>query len=229
MNMQPLLANRKELFFGWRYLAFQSVFLGSLLRIAAGWLGITLTGAQLNGLFFAINFTAVVIAFRDFLRRTALDALEKLPRILLTALVGFFLYRGVSRLLNLLILQIDPNFANVNDQSIISITQEGFSLMAIGTVLLVPLTEEILHRTVVFGTLLPRNKIVAYAVSTALFSLVHITGYANSVPMGTLALCFLQYVPAGLCLAASYHISGSVLAPVLIHTAVNAIAIFSLR
>ena len=229
MNMQPLLANRKELFFGWRYLAFQTVFLGSLLRLAAGWLGISLTGAQLNGLFFAINFIAVVIAFRDFLRRTALDALEKLPRILLTALVGFFLYRGVRRLLGFLIARIDPNFANINDQNIISITQEGFSLMAIGTVLLVPLTEEVLHRAVVFGTLYRRNKLVAYAVSTALFSLVHIAGYAGTVPTGTFVLCFLQYVPAGLCLAASYHISGSILAPVLIHTAVNAIAIFSLR
>ena len=229
MNMQPLLANRKELFFGWRYLAFQSVFLGSLLRLVAGWLGIPLTSAQLNGLFFAINFTAVIIAFRSFLHRTLVDALEKLPRILLTALVGFFLYRGISWLLGLLIARIDPSFANVNDQSIISITQEGFSLMAIGTVLLVPLTEEVLHRAVVFGTLYRRNKIVAYAVSTVLFSLVHIAGYAGSVPALTFVLCFLQYIPAGLCLAASYHISGSILAPVLIHTAVNAIAIFSLR
>jgi membrane protease YdiL (CAAX protease family) len=56
-----------------------------------------------------------------------------------------------------------------------------------------------------------------------------VLGYIGSADLLTLALCFLQYIPAGLCLAWAYDASGSIFAPVLIHTVINALGILSLR
>ena len=44
-----------------------------------------------------------------------------------------------------------------------------------------------------------------------------------------LFLCLLQYVPAGISLAASYEYSGNIVTPILIHTAVNAVGMLAMR
>ena len=86
-----------------------------------------------------------------------------------------------------------------------------------------------LTRGLVFGALHPRSRMLAYIVSTLFFSFIHVMGYIGSFSASVLLLCFLQYIPAGVMLAWAYEYSGSILAPILIHTAVNAIAIFSVR
>ena len=44
-----------------------------------------------------------------------------------------------------------------------------------------------------------------------------------------LALCLLQYLPAGLCLAVAYEKSDSILCPILMHTVINAIGVYAMR
>lgn len=211
--------------FGWRYLAFQILILPYLLAL----LPLQMTSAQLNFLFFGVNFLCIVIFFRQFLLESLRSAVDNLPRILLTAVIGFFVYYWGTMLLTILIVWLQPGFTNMNDQFITAMSQDSYVLMAIGTVILVPLTEECLNRGSVFANLYGRSRITAYVVSTALFSLIHINGYIGVYPPLTLLLCFLQYVPAGICLAAAYEVSGSIFAPILIHTAVNAIGMLALR
>ena len=225
MKQSPLFPTRKEMYFGWRYLAFQTLILPYLLAL----LPLKMTSAQLNFLFFSINFLCIVIFFRNFLLGSLREAPRKLPRILLTALIGFCVYYVLSTLLNLLLILIHPGFANLNDQSIAGMSQDSYALTFIGTVILVPLTEECLNRGSVFASLRGRSRVAAYIVSTVLFSLIHINGYIGIYDPLTMLLCFLQYVPAGICLAATYEISGSIFAPVLIHTAVNAVGMLAMR
>ena len=66
-------------------------------------------------------------------------------------------------------------------------------------------------------------------VSICVFSLIHIVGFIGRYSPLELVLSFLQYVPAGLCLAWSYQRSGTVFAPILIHAMVNAYGICNLR
>jgi ABC-type Na+ efflux pump permease subunit len=89
MKTLPHSPNLKEMIYGWRYLAFQILCLGALLRFALDLLGLSLNDAQLNGLFFAINFAAVVTIFRKFLWAELQYALDRIPRVLLSALIGF--------------------------------------------------------------------------------------------------------------------------------------------
>ena len=68
-----------------------------------------------------------------------------------------------------------------------------------------------------------------WVLSVALFSSVHIINYIGAYPFDTILLCFVQYIPAGLCLAGAYRLSGSLLSPILIHALVNLVGMLALR
>ena len=150
-------------------------------------------------------------------------AVKRIPVILITAVAGFFLYQILTTAVSIAIVFIEPTFYNVNNENLSGISQKYYGLTAFCTVILVPITEELLHR------LYRKNRIAAYAVSTLLFALVHITAYIGYFGPKTLLLCYLQYIPAGLCLAASYDLTGCIVTPILIHTAINAVGILAMR
>lgn len=229
MDKILILPDSREQSLGWRYLLFQVVFLSWLLSLVLSVLQINISGVLLNLLYFSANFAVAIFGFRRFWRETFAGVWKGLPRIVGFAFAGFAAFQTLSAAMGLLILLIDPDFANVNDQSILALSQEGYWAMAFGTVVLVPVAEEVFNRGCVFGGLIRRSPVAAYTVSAVVFSMIHINGYIGIVPPQTLLLCFLQYLPAGLCLAAAYHLSGSILTPILIHSAVNIIGILTMR
>lgn len=229
MNRSILFAKPREITWGWCYLAFQSIFLGYFLILGVQFLNLPWGGAQINFLYFCINLAVSAGIFRKFLANTYKAALDRIGTVLLVAVGGFVAYFILTAIVSSLILAIEPDFSNVNDQNISDISRDHYVLTTIGTVFLVPTAEELLHRGAVFGGLYRKNRVVAYLVSIILFALVHISGYIGYFEPKLLALCFLQYVPAGLCLAASYEVSGCIVTPILIHTAVNAIGMLAMR
>ena len=67
------------------------------------------------------------------------------------------------------------------------------------------------------------SKLLAYALSTVIFAMIHISGYIGIYDAKLLFCCFLQYIPAGLCLAWAYARADSIFAPILMHMAINVI------
>ena len=63
----------------------------------------------------------------------------------------------------------------------------------------------------------------------AAFAAIHVLAYIGTESVTTLVLCFLQYLPAGLCLAWTYTKADNIFAPIVVHALVNAIAIGALR
>ena len=122
-----------------------------------------------------------------------------------------------------------PGFSNINDAAITELARTNYALMLIGVVFLVPLTEEMLYRGLIFRNLWQSSKVAAYLLSMAAFAAVHVLGYIGSEDITTLLICFLQYLPAGLCLAWTYTKADNIFAPILVHAIVNAIAIGALR
>ena len=57
----------------------------------------------------------------------------------------------------------------------------------------------------------------------------HVLGYVGNADFVTLAVCFVQYVPAGLILAWAYARSGSLWVSILIHTAANFVSMLIMR
>ena len=218
---------RKEASWGWRYMLFQLLVLPELLRLVAQLPGVRLDTAAINLLYFSINFLAVLLICGRFLLENLFSV--TLGRLLACAGVGLVAYWLLSFAVTWLILLIYPDFYNVNDASVSSMADSNFLLTVIGTVVLVPVAEEVFYRGILFGTLYRIHKLLGYAVSILVFALIHVMQYVGSYPIDLLALCLLQYLPAGLCLAVAYEKSDSILCPILMHTVINAIGVYAMR
>lgn len=229
MKFPILLPSRKEISWGWRYLAFEIAFLGYFLSLAIHLLQLPWGGSELNLVFFFLNFVVAVIIFRRFIGSTVRLVTKRIPVILIAVAAGFFAYYALTTFVSIAIVSIDPAFFNVNNANLSAISQKYYALTAICTVVLVPITEELLHRGAIFGGLYRRSRVAAYLVSTFVFALVHITGYIGYFGPKTLLLCFMQYLPAGLCLAAAYDLTGCILTPILIHAVINTVGILAMR
>ncbi len=220
---------KTETICGWIYLVLQLLILPVILVLVNLLLGNPLSDASLNFVFFALNFICVTVIFRRFLLDSLRQALATPFRCLRSAFFGFILYYILSFLISFVILYIAPDFSNVNDESIADMTQDNFALMSIGTVLLVPPVEEVFYRGLIFRGLYNRSRVAAYIVSTLVFCAIHVTGYIGLYDPLTLLLCFLQYIPAGLCLGWAYARADSIWAPILMHITINQIAMSAMR
>lgn len=228
MNLSVSLT-KKEFRWGLVYLCLQLLVLPVVLVAINSFLGNPLSEAALNILFFFINFLCILLIFHRFLWLSFKIFLERLWYCLRIALACFILYFLSNFLISWLVLFIDPDFVNINDSSIALMAGEHYSLIALCTVLLVPITEEALFRGVVFHSLYRKNRFLGYFLSTAIFASIHILGYIASADPLTILLCFIQYIPAGIFLAWSYAKSNTIWVPILIHMAVNEIAISVMR
>lgn len=229
MRNLTITMTRRERTLGFVYLPVQILLLPTLLLQGNLILGSPLSPAKLNFILFALDFLCVTVILRRFLWQSLHQALSAPWRLLRYAGAGLLLYWIGSFVVNYFIISVYPQFSNVNDNSIAELTQENYTLMSVGTVLLVPVTEESLYRGVVFGSIYKRSKIVGYAVSALLFAALHVVGYIGNFAPVHLLLCFLQYIPAGLCLAWAYVMADTIWAPILMHIAINQMGVLAMR
>ena len=171
----------------------------------------------------------MTVIFYNFLLGNTRVAISNIWHCLKSAAVGFCIYWLLSIAVGALIQVLYPDFFNVNDDSISQLLEENGTLIRIGTVLLVPVTEELLYRGLIFRSIYRKNPVSAYVISIFLFAALHVVSYITMYEPLHLALCFLQYLPAGFCLAWAYVRADSIWAPILIHIAVNQIGTASLR
>ncbi len=225
----PVPPNRFETYAGWFYWGFQLLFLPVILMLLLEAVGRTVNEAQLNFIYFCVNFIVATLLLGRLFIYSVKQGFIRPGYTFQSAALGLAGVQGSNVLFSLVILRLKPDFANVNDSNIGEMVAEHYGMMALGTVFLVPVVEELLYRGVIFGCLYNRSKVAAYIVSTALFSAVHILGYITMYDPVTLLLCFLQYIPAGMCLGWAYARSGSLLAPILIHMTINQIAMLAMR
>lgn len=229
MNKLSISLTRAETTFGFVYLAVQLFILQAGLTLANLALGSPLTMAQLNFAFFFINFLCTTLIFHRFLLVSGKLILAFPLRCLRIAFFGFVLNWIANFVISILITIAFPDFQNVNDSSIQALTQENYALMTIGTVFLAPVAEELLYRGLIFGSLYNRSKILAYTLSSGVFACLHVVGYIGLYSAPHLLLCFLQYIPPALILGWVYAKSDTIWTPILLHIAVNQLAILSMR
>lgn len=185
--------------------------------------------ALVNCIYFALNFICVALICNRFLLQSAKLALSKPLVVIKYALWDFALYELSTYLVNLGIVFIMPDFANVNDQAIAAMSKDYFTLTAIGLVLLVPVVEETLYRGIVFRWIYEKSTLLGYLLSTIVFASIHVISYLGAFSPQVLLLCFLQYIPAGLCLAWTYVKADNIFAPILVHMAINLIGVLTMR
>lgn len=214
---------------GFTYLVFQLLLLPGILDWINGQLASPLKSAELNFVFYLINFIAILLIFHDFLGH-ALNQVTQHPAIfcqavILGAVAYFACNQATSRLVRLLV----PGFSNYNDQAITDMLGTNRFLMTIGVIILVPPVEECLYRGLIFRNLYGKSRWAAYIVSILAFAIIHILGYIGTYSPLELVMAFLQYLPAGLCLAWAYTKADTIFAPIVIHALINAVAIGLVR
>ncbi len=220
---------RRETLLGSVYLLFSIFLFPVLLGLINSMLPTPLSATELNLVFFAVSFVTVVTILRRFLWESLKIAIRSPWRCLRFAGVGMLLYYVGMLLVTQIILRISPDFSNVNDNNIMDLYGEHPALMSLCTIWLVPITEESLHRGVIFQSLRQKNRLLAYVVSSAFFSIIHVMGYVGQFDWLTLILCFIQYLPAGIALAVAYEKADTIVAPMLMHITINQIATSVLR
>lgn len=199
-----------------------------LILAKAGWdLTEPSRAAQLNLIYFSVNFAVCLVMFWRFL----LENLEMVARrfwgLVQAVILGWVLYMVLNLILSHVLNLIAPDLENVNDSAIFAMSRQHMLPMVVGTVLLAPLTEECLFRGLIFGSLYGKSRSAAYVISVLAFCMIHVAGYIGSYPAGTLALCALQYIPAGVALGWTYEKSDSVFGPILLHTGINALGMLA--
>ena len=227
MKKLSVTLTRKELLIGWVYLLLQLLAIPlAIIRIDQA-LDLQLSETELNFVLFAVNFIATTVLLRKLLLKGGVIALKNPGRTIGTVLRCFGLYWLGSFFVNFLVGAVDPNFYNVNDASIQDLAADNYPLMLVATVILAPVTEELLYRGVVFGGISKISNILAYIVTALAFSAIHVVGYIGMYEPLHLALCLLQYIPAALVLCYAYARADSIWAPILLHVIINSIAMLA--
>ncbi len=219
----------QETLSGLLYLAFQLLLLPGLLTWCNGQLGSSLNTAELNFVFYLVNFMAMLLIFHSFLGRSARQAAQHPAYFCQAVILGFVAYYACNYCTTWVVRQLVPSFSNYNDEAIAAMSSSNYFLMFVGTVILVPPVEECLYRGLIFRNLYGKSRWAAYLVSIAAFSIIHILGYVGKYSALELLMAFLQYLPAGLCLAWAYTKADTIFAPIVIHAAINYYGIHSLR
>ncbi len=218
-----------ETVFGFIYYLLQLLIIPGIVMTVIMMLPRYISITIVNFLFFSMNFVVVLLIFRKFLVENFKVLMTYPWHTLRCAAIGLLIYIAGSTLFTLVVTALVPDFTNVNDAAILEMVQKHYALMSIGTVFLVPVAEECFYRGLFFRNLYDNRPILAYLVSIVVFSLAHVLNYVGMESFGTLALCFVQYLPAGFALAWCYRHSGSIYAPVLVHMTVNQMGMLLMR
>lgn len=217
-----------EMGLGWLYLAAEFLLIPPLIYTLGGFFG-GFSDAAANFIYYFTNALCCGFIFRRLLRQSLHQAGNHPAHLLLCSMGAFLGYQIFFRILDWLLQSVMPGFSNVNDDAILTMIASAPVLMGIGTMILVPVAEECLFRGLLFIPMYRKNRVLGYLISALAFSAIHVVGYIGVYPPMLLLLCFLQYLPAGALLGWACAASGSLFAPILVHSAINALSFLTLR
>ena len=217
-----LTLTKKEQILGWLFLLCQFLAVPFLVVLLCMLMGVY-SEAVINVICFALNAVLAVLIFRRLLVRSFRNCAGRWRETLMTALKGFGMYWIVNIAVTWLTLLVEPDFGNVNDANISSMIGESPVLMALAVIFMAPLAEECLFRGWMFTGLAKRSLPLAYAITCGFFSAAHVVGYIGHYEPRTLLLCFIQYLGPSFVLCRVCQKNDSLCAPLLMHTAINAV------
>lgn len=225
----PFPMKKSEKIFGWLYLFIHAVvlvyligFLNSTLFVS---LGISMDTAHLNLVYYAVSFTIVVLGMFRFLKASFSDLCDNLWRTLSSLVLGYAFYYALLFLVTLGLAHLLSDLVNPNSEIVAQEAKLNANVLKASAVLLAPVVEEVLFRGVVFGTIRRKSRLLAYAVSTLVFSFYHLWQYFFIDFDWTLLLYMLQYVPGSIALAWCYERSRNIWGAVFLHMAINFISL----
>lgn len=199
-----------------------------LFRFLGTLLGVTISSALQNVIYYYILFAVTLIIFHNFLGRTSRQFADNLGGACRMLLVGLVALYGLNELAYRLTNLVMVNRTNLNDTTISARIDDAPHMTLLIVVFLAPFVEEVLFRGLVFGNLRGKSRAVAYVVSCALFALLHVWQFAVENQDITYFLVMLQYLVPGAVLAWVYDRTGTLWTSIGLHAAANALSAWTI-
>ncbi|WP_325200501.1 CPBP family intramembrane glutamic endopeptidase [Oscillibacter sp.] len=206
------------------YLLLLPLAAGPARRLAGELLGRPVSGELYGAAYYYGLFAVTAVLFHHLLGRTTRRFLDDPGLALKTAGVGMVAYYGLGELAARLGSVFADRTGNLNDSAITARTGSAPHMTLLIVVFLAPFVEETLFRGLVFGGLKEKSRLLAYAVSCALFALLHVWQFALANRDPAYFLTMVQYLIPGLVLAWAYDHSGTLWASIGLHAGVNALS-----
>ena len=220
VRMTPL-----EAVVGACYLPFYLIFFSMLIQLVLFWiLPEAPTDGLLNACYYGLNTVCVGLIFHRFLWKNFTIFTSRWKSVLKTIPAALGIYYLISMAVNLTVILLMPDFVNQNNETVVGILDQQPVVMIVIAVVLAPFIEETLFRGLIFSNLQATNRLLAYGFTALFFAAIHIVPYLRTMAPMEVVLSVVQYLPATLVLARLYEKTDTILAPMLLHAAINAVS-----
>ena len=216
---------KHETIIGWIYLFLHIFVIGELLFRLNYRLSLGLDNAGVNFAYYAVGFVILLIFLFSFLKKSFGDLCENPGKSATSVILGYAAVYAMNIAVSMLISLIETGSVNPNESAIDELIPLNPNVMKAIAVFLAPVVEETLFRGVVFGSIRKSSRVIAYIVSTLLFSVYHIWSYVAFGLDWSVLIYVLEYVPASIALAWCYERSRNIWAPIFLHMAINFVAV----
>ena len=189
--------------------------------------GISMDRGLRDAVYYYILFALVLIAFWGYFGRAARGVFDRPWQVLGAAGVGLVAFYGLNELSARTLGLLAAGQVNLNDQAILARLGAAPRSTVLIVVFLAPVVEEALFRGYVFGNLREYSRAAAYIVSCFLFAFLHVWQFVAAGWNFVYLLVMVQYLIPGAVMAWTFERSGSLWGSVLLHCAVNGLAVWS--
>ena len=210
------------------YLLLLPLAAGPALDLAGKLLGRRIPETMGSALYYYGLFAVTAVLFHRLLGKTTRRFLDSPGPALKTAGIGIVAYYGLSELAARLGRLFVDRSGNLNDSAISAQIGNAPHMTLLIVVFLAPFVEETLFRGLVFGGLKERSRLLAYAISCALFALVHVWQFAVESRDPAYLLVMVRYLAPGVVLAWAYEHTGTLWASFGVHAAANALSVLTM-
>ena len=203
------------------YIPVHAVLLPILFTLVVAIAGWKVDDATLNLVYYAFSALFLLLALNQYWRATIRDLKSAPSRALQAVILGYVIYFALNYIGMLVTSLLTSELVNPNTAAVSDTMAINSDMMIVIMVLLAPIVEETLFRGALFGTIRNKSRLLAYVVSTVVFSVNHLWGYSLTDP--SILIYSLQYIPASIALAWCYERSDTLVAPVVLHALINLI------
>lgn len=216
---------KPERILGFCFLGVHILLLPLVMGMMKTYLPGTLTDAQWETMRLLVSFLLIIACLRPMLLRDW-DRLcdNKLPCIL-ALIPSHLVCIGLTLAVSLVLVLLPGDLMTAYDELLPEFISRNGRSMLVPLVFLAPITEEVLFRGVLFGTLREKNRALAYIVSLGVYIAFSTFPYALNSSWLPAVFYALDILPFAFALTWCYEHVGTIWTPVLYHALYNLITV----
>ena len=183
-----------------------------------------LTDAGANVIYYLISFLFVIIVFWNFLRESFDRFVGNMRGAVLAMVIAYALQLVLTLGLQAL-MSVFGELETPNNDAINELANIEYKKIFAVAVLMAPITEEVLFRGVLFGSLARRHRWLGWVVSVAVFCLYHVWQFAVVEQDWTVLIAAAEYIPLTVAITYCYDRTQTIWTPIFFHIFTNSLAL----